>query len=71
MITLSDGRTLGYAEYGNLFGCPLFFFHGQLGNRLFRHHDEGLAASLGVSLITMDRPGYGLSDSQPDGCFLP
>lgn len=65
MITLSDGRTLGYAEYGDLYGRPLFFFHGQPGNRLFRYPDEALAASLGVRLITVDRPGYGLSDSQP------
>jgi hypothetical protein len=71
MITLSDGRTLGYAEYGNLFWCPLFFFHGQPGNRLFRHPDEELAASLGLHLITMGRPGYGLSDFQTDGCFHP
>jgi pimeloyl-ACP methyl ester carboxylesterase len=65
MITLSDGRILGYAEYGDFYGRPLFFFHGQPGNRLFRHPDEALATSLGVRLITVDRPGYGLSDFKP------
>lgn len=76
---LSDGRRLGYAEYGDIQGRPLFFFHGQPGNRLFRHPDDALTSSLGIRLINLDRPGYGLSDFQPerrlvdwpkDGCEL-
>lgn len=43
--------------------APLFF-HGQPGNRLFRHPDDALTSSLGVRLICIDRPGYGLSDFQ-------
>jgi pimeloyl-ACP methyl ester carboxylesterase len=62
--TLPDGRLLGYAEYGAPDGQPLFFFHGQPGNRLFRHPDNALTASLGVRLICIDRPGYGLSTFQ-------
>ncbi len=27
-ITLSDGRILGYAEYGDSLGYPIFYFHG-------------------------------------------
>jgi pimeloyl-ACP methyl ester carboxylesterase len=65
LITLSDGRRLGYAEYGDPYGHPIFFFHGQPGNRLFRYPDETLTTSLGARLITIDRPGYGLSDFQP------
>jgi len=64
-ILLPDGRRLGYAESGASDGRPLFFFHGQPGNRLLRHPDEALTASLGVRLISVDRPGYGLSDFQP------
>ncbi len=27
-VRLRDGRTLGYAEYGDAAGKPVFFFHG-------------------------------------------
>ena len=64
-ITLSDGRNLGYAGFGDAQGQPVLFFHGQPGNRLFRHPDDAIAAALGIRLITIDRPGYGLSDYQP------
>jgi pimeloyl-ACP methyl ester carboxylesterase len=64
-IALPDGRLLGFAEYGDPKGSPVFFFHGQPGNRLFRHPDETLTASLGARLICVDRPGFGLSTFQP------
>ncbi|MBK9927447.1 MAG: alpha/beta hydrolase [Anaerolineales bacterium] len=64
-ITLSDRRKLGFAEFGDVKGRPVFLFHGQPGNRLFRHPDNSILLSLGVRLITVDRPGYGLSDYQP------
>lgn len=63
---LRDGRRLGYAEFGDPTGKPLFFFHGLPGSRLFRHPDAGIPASLGVRLITVDRPGIGLSDFKPN-----
>ena len=65
IFILSDGRRLGYAEFGDPHGQPIFFFHGQPGNRFFRHPDDAIASSLGIRLITFDRPGYGLSDFQP------
>ena len=34
IFTLKDGRKLGYAEFGNLEGKPIFYFHGWLGGRL-------------------------------------
>ena len=33
-ITLKNGRTLGYAEYGDPEGKPVFHFHGSSGSRL-------------------------------------
>jgi pimeloyl-ACP methyl ester carboxylesterase len=63
-ITLPDGRTLAYAEYGDLRGKPVFFFHGTPGSRFFRPPDE-ITARLGVRLICVDRPGYGESSFQP------
>ena len=65
-ITLKDGRTLAYTEHGDSGGAPVILFHGNPGSRFMRHPDESLTASLGVRLITPDRPGYGLSDFQPN-----
>jgi pimeloyl-ACP methyl ester carboxylesterase len=63
-MKLQDGRVLAYAEYGDLRGKPVFFFHGTPGARFFRPSDE-ITARLGVRLITTDRPGYGESAFQP------
>lgn len=63
-IKLRDGRLLSYAEFGAPGGQPVFFFHGLPGSRLFRHPDDGIADALGVRLITIDRPGFGLSSFQ-------
>jgi pimeloyl-ACP methyl ester carboxylesterase len=69
-IQLRDGRSLGYAEYGDPAGKPVVFFQGTPSSRLFRHPDESIAASLGARIITMDRPGFGLSDSQAGRTLL-
>lgn len=68
-ICLSDGRTLGYAEYGDLNGQVIFFFHGQPGNRLF-HPNLVLTRKAGLRLIIPDRPGYGLSCDDPRRTIL-
>ena len=63
-ITLPDGRTLAYAEWGDLDGRPVFYFHGMPGSRLFAP-DPVTAADEHVRLIAPDRPGMGRSDPQP------
>jgi pimeloyl-ACP methyl ester carboxylesterase len=68
-ITLSDGRTLAYAGFGDPRGKPVFFFHGTPGSRFFRPPDE-ITSRLGVHLICVDRPGYGMSTFQPGRCML-
>jgi pimeloyl-ACP methyl ester carboxylesterase len=65
MITLSDGRRLGYAEYGDPKGWPLMFFHGTPGSRVMARFAGPKARELGLRLIAPDRPGFGLSDFQP------
>ena len=64
-LKLKDGRTLGFAQYGDLEGKPVLEFHGnpssRLGSRLF---DEA-ARRMGVCVIGVDRPGMGLSDGKP------
>lgn len=60
-IVLRDGRDLGYAEYGDPDGIPVFYFHGSPGSRLEAGFLGDAAARGGVRLIGVDRPGYGLS----------
>lgn len=69
-IRLHDGRSLGYAEYGDPAGKPVVFFQGTPSSRLFHHPDESIAVSLGARIITMDRPGFGFSDFQPSRTLL-
>ena len=64
IISLRDGRRIGYAEYGDPEGKPVFFFHGLPGSRKQRHPDNSIAIKLGARIIAIDRPGYGLSDFQ-------
>jgi pimeloyl-ACP methyl ester carboxylesterase len=58
-IQLADGRRLAYELGGDPAGTPVFFQHGTGDSRLARHPDDSLTASLGVRLITADRPGVG------------
>ena len=66
-IMLSDGRRLGYDEYGPVDGKPLFYFHGTPSSRRDWRAlgNEGLPERLGVRVIVADRPGMGLSSFQP------
>jgi pimeloyl-ACP methyl ester carboxylesterase len=63
---LRDGRLLGYGEYGKPDGEPGFYFHGHPGSRLEAGFADAAAAEAGARIIALDRPGYGLSDFQPD-----
>jgi len=67
---LADGRRLGYLEYGDPDGLPVLLFHGLPASRLQGHPDRSIAADTGVRLIGVDRPGYGLSDYQPNRALL-
>lgn len=65
MIRLHDGRRLGYADYGEGDGAPVFAFHGTPGSRLMLRVADEPAKRLGIRLIAPDRPGFGLSNLQP------
>jgi len=63
---LPDGRILGYAEYGDPSGIPVFYFHGTPGSRLevgVPGVREQLTAH-GLRCLAIDRPGIGLSTSR-------
>ncbi len=64
-VQLRNGRRIGFAEFGDPQGKPVFLFHGLPGSRLFRHPQDEITVARGVHMITIDRPGFGLSDFQP------
>ncbi len=61
LLTLRDGRRLGYAEFGVPNGHPVLYCHGFPASRLDGHLGHEAAVRLNVRLIAADRPGYGLS----------
>jgi pimeloyl-ACP methyl ester carboxylesterase len=64
-MILADGRTYGYEQWGDPGGVPVFWIHGTPGGRLSRYPDVSLWERLGLRVITVDRPGYGLSTALP------
>jgi len=61
LLTLKDGRKLGYGIYGNPQGFPVLDFHGIPGSR---REAALIAEFLGrgdLCFIGFDRPGYGRS----------
>ncbi|MEX2226268.1 MAG: alpha/beta hydrolase [Dehalococcoidia bacterium] len=60
-ITLADGRTIAYAEFGDPYGMPTFYFHGWPGSRREGALYDDAARRHAVRLIALDRPGYGRS----------
>src|SRR2546426_11840898 len=63
-LELEDGRKLAYAEFGPAGGRPVFFLHCSPGSRL-QCPDPDAPERLGLRVVTVDRPGYGLSDPSP------
>lgn len=60
-MSLKDGRHLGFAEYGAPHGKPVLFFHGLTGNRFDATLLHKAAFLNDCRLISMDRPGIGIS----------
>jgi pimeloyl-ACP methyl ester carboxylesterase len=62
VLCLPDGRTIGYALYGDPAGVPLLLLHGTPG----AHSQVAIGGSAGreagLAIIAPDRWGYGLSD---------
>jgi len=69
-IRLKGGRILGFAEYGDPKGKPLFYFHGWPASRLNAAIYDTLSKRLHIRIIAPDRPGFGLSDFQRDRTLL-
>ncbi|OAA56444.1 alpha/beta hydrolase fold-1 [Cordyceps fumosorosea ARSEF 2679] len=66
IMKLPDGRTLGFAEYGDPRGLKtLLYFHGYPSSRVEAKALHRLAAVHSIRVLALDRPGYGLSTPQP------
>jgi pimeloyl-ACP methyl ester carboxylesterase len=64
-ITVNDGRTVGFTDYGTPDQTAVLWCHGGPGNRLEPSFVAESAARAGLRLIGIDRPGYGRSTPQP------
>lgn len=64
-LTLPSGRRLAWAEYGDKFGKAIFYFHGWPSSRLAAAYLAPLAKKFQARIISIDRPGIGQSDFQP------
>ncbi|HEY5013715.1 MAG TPA: alpha/beta hydrolase [Acidimicrobiia bacterium] len=69
-VELPDGRRLGYAEWGDPEGWPVLFFHGTPSSRLGLEWAEDRATDHGARVLSLDRPGHGLSDFAPGRTLL-
>lgn len=63
-LGLADGRCVGVREWGDRQGWPVLLLHGTPGSACWRPSPAGLAhvRERGIRLITVSRPGYGVSD---------
>ncbi|MBI2792218.1 MAG: alpha/beta hydrolase [Gammaproteobacteria bacterium] len=69
-LQLKDGRILGYAEYGDPKGKPIFYFHGFPGSRLEASYFHETALENQYRIIALDRPGMGLSSPYKDRTII-
>jgi pimeloyl-ACP methyl ester carboxylesterase len=69
-IKLSDGRLLGYSEYGAQQGFPVIYTHGGLACRQDVASADSVAAQNNIRVIAVDRPGIGLSEPKPGRSVL-
>lgn len=64
-LPVGDDRVLTLDDLGDPEGVPVVYLHGTPDSRLARHPDDGIAATQGVRLLAVDRPGYGGTTSLP------
>jgi pimeloyl-ACP methyl ester carboxylesterase len=66
-LTLTDGRTVEYADLGDPAGTPVLFFHGTPATAGQAAVVGDAARSHGVRLVAPTRPGYAASTNSPPG----
>ena len=58
-VTLGDGRTVAYSEFGDPGGRPVLSCHGGLACRLDVAGADAAARVAGIRIVSADRPGIG------------
>jgi len=61
VLSLGDGRKLGYRIFGNPGDNVVLYFHGSPGSRFEAEFVWRVVAQKNICLISVDRPGMGLS----------
>src|SRR5919112_2427732 len=72
-LQLEDGRTIGYATWGDPKDTTVFIGHGTPGSRLTLPpglDDPEWLRQQRLRFIGVDRPGYGYSDPWPEASLL-
>ena len=64
-IQMADGRTVGFADFGPPDAVAVLWCHGGPGSRLEPAFLDADAVAAGLRIVGIDRPGYGLSTTQP------
>jgi pimeloyl-ACP methyl ester carboxylesterase len=64
-ITVKDGRSVGFADFGTPDQTAVLWCHGGPGCRIEPEQAAAPAREAGLRLIGIDRPGYGTSTPQP------
>jgi pimeloyl-ACP methyl ester carboxylesterase len=73
LLELRDGRTVGYATWGDPDDAPVFIGHGTPGSRLALSpglDDPQWIRRQGLLFVGVDRPGYGCSDPWAEAGLL-
>jgi pimeloyl-ACP methyl ester carboxylesterase len=65
-VRLADGRAIGLSEHGDVRGKPLLWFPGTPSSRLWPVPDLEAARAAAVRVVVIERPGFGVSDFQPN-----
>ena len=66
VVQLDDGGVVAFQEYGDPTGTPVIFCHGWPSSRTMAQLADEPARSLGVRIISPDRPGISGSSLQAD-----
>ena len=70
VLTLRDGRSVGYSVYGDPAGSAVLNCHGGLVSGHDAAPAAGRAAALGLCIVSPDRPGVGRTDRLPGHTML-
>jgi pimeloyl-ACP methyl ester carboxylesterase len=66
-LRIASGRTVGYYEFGDAAGVPVFALHGTPASGAGFAWADDRAHARGVRLVAPDRPGVGRTDRTPLG----